>query len=74
MIKLLYKFIGLIFTAFIFFIFTINYNFMSFKDSILVRIYYSIKINIIYYIFYLVYIYFYIKYIYIPKKNKYKLT
>ena len=74
MIKLLYKFIGLIFTAFIIFIFTINYNFMSFKDSILVRIYYSIKINIIYYIFYLVYIYFYIKYIYIPKKNKYKLT
>ena len=73
MIKLLYKFIGLIFTAFIIFIFTINYNFMSFKDSILVRIYYSIKINIIYYIFYLVYIYFYIKYIYIPKKNKYKL-
>lgn len=68
MLKLLYKFIGLIFTSFIIFLFIINFNFLSFKESIFLKIYYSIKINFIYYLFYIIYLIFYFKYIY--HKNK----
>ena len=67
MIKLLYKFIGFIFTLFIVFIFSINFNFLSFKDNIVLRIYFAIKINLIYYLFYFLYIFIYFKYLY---KNK----
>ena len=63
MLKVLYKFIGFIFTSFIIFIFMINYNFLSFKENMFLRIYFSIKINIIYYLFYILYIVIYIKYI-----------
>lgn len=69
MLKTLYKIVGLIFTAFIIFIFMVNYNFMSFKDGILVKTYYSIKINLIYYIFYFIYVFVYFKYIYLRRKK-----
>jgi len=62
MIKLIYKTIGFIYTSFLLFIFTINYYFLSFKENAFLRIYYSIKINLIYYLFYIVYISFYLKY------------
>lgn len=67
MIKFFYKFVGLIFTSFIIFLFIVNYNFMSFKVGIFVKIYYAIKINLIYYVFYLIYIGIYFKYL-----HKYK--
>lgn len=63
MLKIIYKFIGLIFTAFIIFIFIVNYSFLSFKENIFIKTYYSIKINIIYYIFYVIYVFCYFKYL-----------
>lgn len=63
MIKLLYKCVGVIFTSFIIFIFYINFNFLSYKESIIIRIFYSIKINLIYYLFYLIYVIIYLKYL-----------
>lgn len=63
MLKIIYKFVGLIYTAFILFLFFINYNFLSFKEGIFIKIFYSIKINLIYFLFYLIYIFIYIKYI-----------
>lgn len=63
MIKLFYKLIAFIFTIFIIFIFMINYNFLSFKTSIVLRIYYSIKINFIYFLFYSIYIVIYLKFV-----------
>lgn len=71
MLKFIYKFIGLIFTSFIIFIFIINYSFLSFKESIFLKTYYSIKINIIYYIFYIIYMFCYFKYIRKRNMNKY---
>ena len=63
MLKIIYKFVGLMYTAFIIFLFFINYNFLSYKEGIFIKIFYSIKINFIYYLFYLIYIFIYIKYI-----------
>ena len=68
MIKLLYKLIGFIFTIFIVFIFLINFNFLSYKESFFLRIYYAIKINFIYFLFYFLYVLAYFKFLY--KKNK----
>jgi len=62
MLKILYKFVGLIYTAFIIFLFFINYNFLSYKDNLFLKIFYSIKINIIYYLFYIVYVVIYFKF------------
>ena len=67
MIKFFYRLVGFIFTAFIFFIFSINFNFLRFKESILLRIYYAIKINFIYFLFYFIYIFIYYKFL--SKKN-----
>ena len=67
MLKIIYKTIGLIYTAFLLFIFFINFNLLSFKEKFYLRVFYSIRINFIYYLFYLIYIFIYIKYIY--KKN-----
>jgi hypothetical protein len=61
MIKFFYKIIGLFLTAFIIFLFIVNYNFLSFKEGIFIKIYYSIKINLIYFIFYALYILIYFK-------------
>lgn len=61
MIKFFYKIIGLYLTAFIIFLFIVNYNFLSFKEGIFIKIYYSIKINLIYFIFYALYIFIYFK-------------
>lgn len=72
MLKTLYKIVGLIFTAFIIFIFMVNYNFMNFKEGIFTKIYFSIKINFIYYLFYLIYIFVYFKYFGF-KKNKHNV-
>ena len=63
MLKIIYKFVGLMYTAFIIFLFFINYNFLSYKEGIFIKVFYSIKINFIYYLFYLIYILIYIKYI-----------
>ena len=63
MLKIIYKFVGLMYTAFIIFLFFINYNFLSYKEGIFIKIFYSIKINFIYYLFYLIYIFIYIKYV-----------
>ena len=63
MIKILYKLIGFIFTIFIIFIFLINFNFLTFKENIFARIYYAIKINLIYFLFYIIYIIVYLKFI-----------
>ena len=63
MLKLLYKLIGFIFTSFIIFIFIINFNFLSFKEGFILKVYYAIKINLIYYLFYIVYIFIYFKYL-----------
>lgn len=68
MIKFFYKLITLMFTAFIIFVFMINFNFISFKVNILLRIYYAIKINLIYFLFYTIYICFFIKYYHNDKK------
>lgn len=62
MLKILYKFVGLIYTAFIIFLFFINYNFLSYKDNLFLKIFYSIKINVIYYLFYIVYVVIYFKF------------
>lgn len=64
MIKFFYKIVGIIFTIFIFFIFSINFNFLRFKESLILRIYYSIKVNLIYFIFYFIYIFIYYKYLF----------
>ena len=61
MIKFFYKIIGLYLTAFIIFLFIVNYNLLSFKEGIFIKIYYSIKINLIYFIFYALYIFIYFK-------------
>lgn len=63
MIKSLYKIIGLIFTAFILFLFFINFNLFSYKENIFIRVIYSIKVNLIYYLYYLIYMFIYIRYI-----------
>lgn len=63
MIKILYKLILFIYSVFIIFIFSINFNFLRFKENLLLRVYYSIKINFIYFAFYLIYLLVYYKYI-----------
>lgn len=68
MLKTIYKFVGLMYTSFILFLFFINYNFLSFKEGIFIKVFYSIKINFIYYLFYLIYILIYLKYMH--RKNK----
>jgi len=68
MLKIIYKLTTIIFTSFIIFVFMINFNFISFKVNIFLRIYYSIKINLIYFIFYFIYLYFYIRYFYFKKR------
>ena len=70
MLKLVYKIVGLFFLSFIIFIFIVNYSFLSYKESIFIKIYYAIKINIIYYIFYIIYLYFYFRIFYRNKVYK----
>lgn len=70
MLKILYKLIGIIFFSFLVFIFIINFNFLSFKENLFLRIYYSVKINIIYYLFFVIYIFLYYKF-FNANKNKF---
>jgi hypothetical protein len=72
MIKFFYRFIGLIFTVFIIFIFSVNYNLLRFSESFFLRIYYSIKINLIYYLIYIIYMIIYYKFIYRDKHKHIK--
>ena len=67
MIRFFYKFIGLIYTSFIIFLFLVNYNMIGYNVNIVKRVYFSIKINLIYYIFYFIYVVLYFKYLH--KKN-----
>lgn len=64
MIKFLYKLVGIFFSAFIVFLIFINFNLFSFKDSFIIRLYYSVKVNLIYFIYYFLYLAVYFRYIY----------
>ena len=70
MLRILYKLVLLLYTSFIIFIFFMNYGFLSFSNNIFLRIYYAIKINLIYFVFYIIFFFIYL--FYVRKKVYYK--
>lgn len=69
MVRFFYKLVGFIFTIFIIFVFFVNYNLLRFSESFFLRVYYSIKINFIYFLVYFIYMVIYYSFIF---KDKHK--